>query len=93
MAAQNQPRLDHVDWSKIPAPQDEGDTRYLTGAALPDVALAATDGQTVSLARLRGRSVVFVYPRTGLACNGSRTRWARSSCPVTWVRGLTYAIS
>ncbi len=65
MAAQNQPHLDHVDWSKIPAPRDDGDARHLAGAELPDVTLAATDGQSVSLARLRGRSVVFVYPRTG----------------------------
>jgi peroxiredoxin len=34
--------------------------------AVPDVALAATDGTTVSLARLPGRVVVFAYPRTGV---------------------------
>jgi peroxiredoxin len=32
---------------------------------LPDVALAATDGNEVRLARLTGRSVVYAYPRTG----------------------------
>jgi peroxiredoxin len=32
---------------------------------LPDVALAATDGSEVRLARLTGRSVVYAYPRTG----------------------------
>lgn len=32
---------------------------------MPDIALPATDGRTVSLARLPGRTVVFVYPRTG----------------------------
>lgn len=32
---------------------------------LPDLALAATDGTRVSLGVLRGRVVVFAYPRTG----------------------------
>ncbi len=65
MPSQNQPHLDRVDWSKIPGPKDDGGARHLTGAALPDIALAATDGQTITLPKLRGRSVVFVYPRTG----------------------------
>lgn len=61
----NQPSLDAVDWSKIPAPTDDGGARHLTGAALPDIALAATDGTTIELAKLPGRTVVFIYPRTG----------------------------
>jgi peroxiredoxin len=32
---------------------------------LPDLALPATDGSQVNLARLRGRTVVYAYPRTG----------------------------
>jgi peroxiredoxin (alkyl hydroperoxide reductase subunit C) len=39
--------------------------RHLTGARLPDFALAATDGSTVNLSRLPGRTVVYIYPRTG----------------------------
>jgi peroxiredoxin len=66
MAASNQPSLHAVDWSKIPAPQDDGGARHLTGLAVPDVALAATDGTTVSLAKVPGRVVVFAYPRTGV---------------------------
>jgi peroxiredoxin (alkyl hydroperoxide reductase subunit C) len=54
-----------VDWSKIPAPIDDGAARHLEGANLPDIALAATDGSQVSLARCVGRVVVFAYPRTG----------------------------
>jgi len=49
----------------LPAPIDDGGARHLTGARLPDIALAATDGAQVSLARLKGRTVVYVYPRTG----------------------------
>lgn len=57
--------LQDVDWSALPRPMDDGDARHLTGAALPDVMLTATDGSIVSLARLLGRTVVFVYPMTG----------------------------
>jgi len=66
MASGNQPNLLEVDWSKIPAPKDDGGARHLTGAAVPDVALAATDGSQVSLAKVPGRVVVFAYPRTGV---------------------------
>jgi len=59
------PNLLEVDWSKIPAPVDDGGTRHLPGARVPDVTLPATDGTQVSLARLPGRVVVFAYPRTG----------------------------
>jgi peroxiredoxin len=66
MVSPNQPSLHQVDWSKIPAPEDDGGARHLTGLAVPDVALPATDGTQVSLARLLGRVVVFAYPRTGV---------------------------
>jgi peroxiredoxin len=49
----------------LPVPQDDGATRHLPGARLPDLALAATNGAQVNLSRLRGRTVVYVYPRTG----------------------------
>jgi peroxiredoxin (alkyl hydroperoxide reductase subunit C) len=59
------PNLLAVDWSKIPAPADDGAAGHLQGAKVPDVALTATDGTLVSLAKLAGRVVVFAYPRTG----------------------------
>ena len=49
----------------LPAPVDDGAAAHLTGMRLPDVALTATDGSLVSLARLPGRTVVYAYPRTG----------------------------
>ena len=66
MVSPNQPHLHEVDWSRIPAPEDDGGARHLPGLAVPDVALPATDGTAVSLARLPGRVVVFAYPRTGV---------------------------
>ncbi len=50
----------------IPAPEDDGGADHLTGMALPDLALPATNGRSVSLAALRGRTVVYIYPRTGV---------------------------
>ena len=49
----------------LPAPQDDGAARHLTNAKLPDMALPATDGAQVNLAGLKGRTVVYIYPRTG----------------------------
>ena len=50
----------------IPSPQDDGGARHLTGMRLPDVALLATDGTRVNLSTLAGRTIVYIYPRTGV---------------------------
>ena len=50
----------------IPAPQDDGAARHLSGAKLPDLTLPATDGKPVNLSKLKGRTVVYIYPRTGV---------------------------
>ena len=50
----------------IPAPQDDGGARHLTGMRLPSLPLAATDGAQVDLSKLAGRTVVYIYPRTGV---------------------------
>jgi len=49
----------------LPAPQDDGAARHLPGTPVPDVSLMATDGTPVNLSRLKGRIVVYAYPRTG----------------------------
>jgi peroxiredoxin len=59
----------------LPVPQDDGATRHLTGTRLPEVALAATDGSTVDLSKLKGRTVVYVYPRTGRPGQALPTGW------------------
>ena len=60
-----QPNLLEVDWSKIPAPVDDGGAAHLRGLTVPQVSLLATDDSTVTLSELAGRTVVFAYPRTG----------------------------
>ena len=49
----------------LPVPQDDGAARHLTGRKLPHIPLPATDGRSVDLAGLPGRTVVYLYPRTG----------------------------
>jgi peroxiredoxin (alkyl hydroperoxide reductase subunit C) len=61
----NQKDLLEVDWSKIPAPVDDGAAQGLPGRTVPPLDLFATDGSSVRLSGLRGRTVVFAYPRTG----------------------------
>jgi peroxiredoxin len=60
-----QSNLLDVDWSKIPAPSDDGAASHLEGMAMPAVSLMATDDTSVTLSALPGRTVVFAYPRTG----------------------------
>jgi len=61
----NQRNLLDVDWSKIPAPVDDGAAAHLNGMKIPSVGLRATDDTIVTLSTLPGRTVVFAYPRTG----------------------------
>jgi peroxiredoxin len=61
----NQKNLLEVDWSKIPAPSDDGAAAHLAGMKIPPVSLLATDDNLVDLSALKGRTVVFAYPRPG----------------------------
>ncbi|HEY0220302.1 MAG TPA: peroxiredoxin [Afipia sp.] len=61
----NQPNLHAPDWSKIPAPDDDGAALHLKGAKIPPIALPATDGSAIMLSSIPGRIVLFAYPRTG----------------------------
>ena len=50
----------------LPVPIDDGAARHLTGVRLPDIALPATTGSAVGLSKLKGLSVLYIYPRTGV---------------------------
>jgi peroxiredoxin len=62
MASTHDPNILPAD---LPVPQDDGAARHLAGMRLPAIALAATDGTQVDHASLAGRTVVYIYPRTG----------------------------
>jgi peroxiredoxin len=59
----------------LPIPRDDGAARHLSGAKLPALALLATDGTQVDLSRVAGRTVVYVYPRTGRPNQPLPTGW------------------
>ena len=50
----------------IPVPQDDGAAKHLAGMNLPELTLPATSGTAVNLANLKGLTVVYIYPRTGV---------------------------
>ena len=50
----------------LPVPVDDGAADHLAGTAMPIARLRSSDGSDVDLSDLpMGRSVIFVYPRTG----------------------------
>jgi peroxiredoxin len=49
----------------LPVPEDDGAARHLSGMQIPSVPLASTNGVRIDLSQLAGRTVVYVYPRTG----------------------------
>ncbi|HLU76930.1 MAG TPA: peroxiredoxin [Burkholderiales bacterium] len=65
--------------------QDDGATAHLPGMRLPSVPLAATNGHIVDLSTLRGRTVVYAYPRTGVPGQSSPEGWDR----IPGARGCT----
>jgi peroxiredoxin len=57
-------------------PADDGAaTHIIAGTRLPDVALTATHGAAVNLARFQERAVVFVYPFTGTPGKPNPPMW------------------
>jgi peroxiredoxin len=65
-----------TDTWPYPAPHDDGAARHLiAGVAMPDVTLPTTQRDEVSLARLEGGWVVFVYPWTGRPGHPNPPHW------------------
>jgi peroxiredoxin len=50
----------------LPIPVDDGAARHLIGASVPDITLPATTGPAVTLSKLKGLTVLYIYPRTGV---------------------------
>lgn len=59
-----------------PAAVDDGDARHLiAGTRLPDLALASTHGEWISLSQNRGRAIIVVYPFTGTPGQDNPPDW------------------
>jgi peroxiredoxin len=69
----------------LPVPVDDGACDHLPGMQLPLLALPATDGTTVDLSTLPGRTIVYVYPRTGRPDQPLPTGWDK----IPGARGCT----
>lgn len=61
------PRLDNLyELPKdLPVPIDDRACDHLTGMVVPSVPLPSTAGRLVDLSRIKGRTVLYCYPRTG----------------------------
>ena len=55
----------HTIPDDLPVPENDGAADHLLNAAVPPLALQATNGETIDLIGLQGRTVLFCYPRTG----------------------------
>ena len=62
----NQKNLSDVDWSKIPEPKLDSNLEHLNQFTIPDLKLNSTDGTIVSLSNLKGITVIYIYPMTGV---------------------------
>lgn len=49
----------------LPVPRDDGACAHLPGLHLPSMALPSTAGRSIDVRALPGRTVVYIYPRTG----------------------------
>ena len=58
--------LTKVDWTTLPFPKDDGATAHLVGQKIPlGICLKATNHEMVDLTLLKGKTVIYAYPRTG----------------------------
>ena len=71
----------------LPVPEDDGAADHLADAAVPSLALDATDGRRVDLAAAatEGTLVVYAYPQTGVPGRPSPPGWDR----IPGARGCT----
>jgi len=49
----------------LPVPIDDGFADHLIGMQLPSLSLTATNGTKIDLSQIKGRFVLYCYPRTG----------------------------
>ena len=61
----NQKNLSAPDWSKIPAPKEDEDLSYLLKYKIKSVLLKSTNNQSVDLSKIKGLSIIYIYPMTG----------------------------
>ena len=61
----NQNNLSAPDWSKIPAPKEDEDLSHLLKYKIKSVLLKSTNNQSIDLSKIKGLSIIYIYPMTG----------------------------
>jgi peroxiredoxin len=61
--------------SSLPVPTDDGGCAHVVGLALPPMELIASDGNSVDLSSLPGRTVVYCYPKIGKPGHPPSKEW------------------
>ena len=64
------------EFSRFPAPVDDGGAAGLEGKRLPGIELASTSGSTVDLSRVGGTLVLYVYPHATGTTDMPAPGWA-----------------
>jgi hypothetical protein len=67
--------LMNVDWSSLPVPEDDGEADHLVDSTLPPISLLSTDRRMVTLSTLTGKTVLYIYPRTGQPGKSTPDGW------------------
>jgi peroxiredoxin len=67
--------LMNVDWSSLPVPEDDGAADHLISSTVPSVSLPSTDNQLITLSSLTGKTVIYIYPRTGQPGQSNPDGW------------------
>ena len=62
----NQKDFFNVDWSTIPEPKLDANLEHLNEFIVPDIKLNSTDGDIVNLSNLKGITVIYIYPMSGV---------------------------
>jgi len=65
----------NVDWSSLPVPEDDGASNHLLNTNVPQIPLQSTEGHMVTISSLPGKTVVYVYPRTGKPGESNPEGW------------------
>ena len=64
-----------VDWSSLPIPKDDGQADHLINSTIISISLPSTDDKMITLTQLPGKTVVYIYPRTGQPGKANPDGW------------------
>ncbi len=62
----NQKDFLNIDWSKLPQPKLDFNLEHLNQFTIPDLKLNSTDSTIVNLSNLKGITVIYIYPMSGV---------------------------